>query len=188
MSLKEGPRKLAAGLARAARRALCLRGDEGGAVLEFGVMVPPLILVLTGAASFAMAFYTLQQLQNAVAGAVQIAAAQQGVNTDPCNSVMTNVQAALPSITVSNLNYSLTVTSGSGSTETATTYSTSGGDNGGNTAFSCKAAGADGTAEMDADSPVVLTVTYSYKWMTIVPIKFFSPSTPLTETETALAD
>jgi Flp pilus assembly protein TadG len=186
MNLKNVPRKLAAMLARA----LHLGDEEGGAVLEFGLMVPPLILVLTGAASFSMAFYELQQLETAVSSAVQAVAAEQGVNPDPCNQAMTDIQAALPSFKTGSFTYTLTVTDSS----STASYTTSGGANGGATAYSCKAAGPgtasspNTTTEMQANSPVVLTVSYAYNWLTIIPAHFFSPTTPLTVTETALAD
>jgi Flp pilus assembly protein TadG len=186
MRREAGPRKLTRALARFVGHCLGLKNQEGGAVLEFALMVPPLVLVLTGCASFAMAFYTLQEMQNAVSAAAQSVASQGSEANDPCNTMMTTVQASLPTLLTSNLNYSLTVTGSAGTT----TYSTKSGGSGGNAAFSCTAAGGNGaqSTEMEANTPVALSVTYAYTWMTIVPTKFFSPTTPLTVSETAMAD
>jgi len=153
-------------------------------VLEFALMVPPLILVLTGAASFSLAFYNLQQLQNAVGATVPMVAAQQGMASDPCASALSDLEAALPTFNTSNLSYSLTVTASGGTT----TYTGSG------TSFTCQAAGPgtaaspNTTTEMEAGTPVVLKVSYTYTWLVIVPSKDFSPSTPLTASSAALAD
>jgi Flp pilus assembly protein TadG len=172
MKIGRGSRMPAApgGVASRAKR---FRGEEGGALLEFAVALPLLMTVLTGACSFSLAFYSLQQLGNAVAGAAQIVAAEQGVLTDPCATAVTSVTGALPGWTASKITYTLVITDSSGD---AHTYGPTAGSS-----FSCTG----GASEEAAGEPVALTVSYAYTWM---PILAFSPSSALTDTETSMAD
>ena len=150
-----------------------MRSEEGGSLVEFAIVVPLLMTVLTGSASFALGFYSLQQLGNATAGAVQAIAAEQGVAPDPCAQAVTAVTAGLPGWTAGNITYTLVITDSSGATHQygATTGST----------FSCT----PGAAEEAPNEPVTLTVSYKYTWL---PVLAFSPKSPLTSTETAMAD
>jgi Flp pilus assembly protein TadG len=166
-------RRPAGVLARAVERGLKMKGEEGGALLEFAITLPLLMTVLTGAASFSLAFYSLQQLGNAVSSASQLVAAEQGLISDPCATAVTSVTGSLPGWTASKLTYTMVITDSSGSNHT---YGPTTGSS-----FSCTA----GAAEEAPNEPVVLTVSYSYTWM---PILAFSPSSPLSSTEAALAD
>jgi Flp pilus assembly protein TadG len=173
MKLDMGLRGQVRLVSRAVKRAMGLRGEEGGALLEFAITLPLLMTVLTGAASFSLAFYSLQQLGNACSSASQLVAAEQGLITDPCATAVTSVTGSLPGWTASKLTYKMVITDSSGS---AHTYGPTTGSS-----FSCTA----GAAEEAANEPVVLTVSYSYTWM---PILAFSPSSPLSSTEASLAD
>ncbi len=168
-------------LARAAARAVRLRSEEGGSLVEFAIVVPLLMTVLTGSASFSLAFYSLQQLTNATAGAVQSIASQRGImpNGDPCalaaQVIVANTslyKGVLQGWTAGNLSYTLVITDSGGS---ANTYTGTG-----NT-FSCVAGG---TAQAVGE-PISLTVSYTYSWL---PILSFSPSSPLKTTEAAMSD
>ena len=64
-------------IARIAKRLCGLRGEEGGELVEFAFIVPGFIMILTGTASFGLAFYSLQQLSNATATAAQAVVASQ---------------------------------------------------------------------------------------------------------------
>lgn len=173
MKLDMGLRGQVRFVSRAVKRAMGLRSEEGGALLEFAITLPLLMTVLTGAASFSLAFYSLQQLGNAVSSASQLVAAEQGLITDPCATTVTSVTGSLPGWTASKLTYTLAITDSSGS---AHTYGPTAGNS-----FSCTA----GAALEAPNEPVVLTVSYSYTWM---PILAFSPSSPLSSTEASLAD
>jgi Flp pilus assembly protein TadG len=172
-------------MARVVVRAPHFRDEEGGSLVEFAITLPLLLVVLTMAATLTLAFFNLQQMGNATASAVEEVAAEQGVTTDPCNTVMTSIQAQLPGFTAANLSYSLTVTSASG---TGTTFTSAG--YGGNTAFSC-GSGDTTSTNFAPNEPVTLKVSYTYKWFGIPTVPFFSSfnsSGPLTATETAMAD
>jgi Flp pilus assembly protein TadG len=163
----------AALLARAASRAMRLRSEEGGSLVEFAIVLPLLLTVLTGSASFAMGFYSLQQLGNSTAGAVQVAAAQSGTIADPCAQAVESITASLPGWTAGNLTYTLVITDASGA---AHTYGPTTGSS-----FSC----APPQADQVPDEPVTLTVSYRYTWL---PVLAFSPSSPLTSTESAMTE
>jgi Flp pilus assembly protein TadG len=170
------------------KRVLHLRGEEGNAILEFAIMLPILLIVLTGTASFAMAFYELQELQNATSSAVQSIAGTRGTDADPCAQVMAIIQAALPDWTAGNFTYTLKVTNAAGGT---TAYDSAG--NGGSTGYTCTPAGANGTSSTKEaqNEPVELQVSYPYNWMPIItalPGMHFSPSSPLTADESEMAN
>jgi Flp pilus assembly protein TadG len=172
--------------ARVARRGAAR--DEGGSLVEFAILLPFLFVIVAMAATFSMAFYNLQQLACATTTAVELVAAQQVSTNDPCQLTMNAVQGTLPGWTAANITYTLTVTNAAG---TATPYPSSG--NGGSTAFTCKAAGAGGSVSTKEapNTPIVLTVSYSYSWLSLPnfnPFGPLTPSTPLTATETAMAD
>jgi Flp pilus assembly protein TadG len=173
MKLDMGLRRQVRFVSRAVKRAMGLRSEEGGALLEFAVTLPLLMTVLTGAASFSLAFYNLQQLQNAVSNAAQLVAAEQGLITDPCATAVTSVTGALPGWTASKLTYTLVITDSSGSNHT---YGPTAGSS-----FSCTA----GAALEAPNEAVALTVSYAYTWM---PILAFSPSSPITGFQSELAD
>jgi Flp pilus assembly protein TadG len=173
MKLDWGLRRQVRLVSGAVKRAMELRSEEGGALLEFAITLPLLMTVLTGAASFSLAFYNLQQLGNAVSSASQLVAAEQGLITDPCATAETSVTGSLPGWSASKLTYTMVITDSSGS---AHTYGPTTGSS-----FSCTG----GATEEAPNEPVTLTVSYAYTWM---PILAFSPSSPLTSTEASLAD
>jgi Flp pilus assembly protein TadG len=153
---------------------LRLRSDEVGTELvEFAFVLPGLMIVLTGTMSFALALYSLQQLGNATANAVQVVAAEAGLITDPCAQAVTSVTATLPKWTAGKFTYTMVITDQSNATHTygPTTGST----------FSCTA----GAAEEAQNYPIVLTVKYAYSWL---PVLKFTPSSPLTSTQGTIAD
>jgi Flp pilus assembly protein TadG len=173
MNMGRSLRERATLLGRLAKRVLRFGSEDGGALVEFAVTLPLFMTVLTGTASFSLAFYSLQQLGNATSNAAQLVAAEQGLLTDPCATTVTSVTASLPSWTASKLTYTEIITDSSGTTHTfgPTTGSS----------FSCTA----GAADLAPNEPVTVTVSYAYTWL---PILAFSPSSAISSSETALAD
>jgi len=161
----------------AAKRLSHLQGEEGASLVEFAVVVPVLMFLLLGAATFSLGFYNLQMLQSATETAVQAVAATAGSVPDPCNMAMNTIQAALPGWTTANLSYSISITD---SANAATIYTGTG-----NT-FTCTAAGSSGgSTEEFPNTPVVLTVKYKYTWL---PYPGSGNWAPLSTTEAAMAD
>jgi Flp pilus assembly protein TadG len=148
-------------------------GDEGSSLVEFAMVLPLMMLVLTGAASFCMALYNIQQLGNATASTSQLLGAEAGLISDPCASAVSSMIASLPNWTASKLTYTVTITDSSG---TAHSYGPTLGST-----FTCTA----GSTEMDSNEPVTLTVSYAYTWF---PIFDFSPSSNLAASESALME
>lgn len=124
-------------LVRAALHALwqCRHsGDDGQSLVEFGLVLPLLLLVLSGIFSFGIVFNQFQILTNATndsARAFALSAnggatstTSSAPNGDPCAYVNTIVLADAPSLNSSNLKYTIvyTVTS----TTTSTTYTGTG--------------------------------------------------------------
>jgi Flp pilus assembly protein TadG len=166
-----GPRSIGGRL-----RALCFRGQEGGTLVEFAVMVPILAAILTGMASFSMALYSFQQLGSATSNAAQTVGAEQGLIADPCAAVATFVTGALPNWTAGNLTYTVTITDSSG---TAHPYGPTTPTTG--SPFSCIA----GAAEMAQNEPLTVQVSYKYTWL---PILNFRPASALTTSQTVMTE
>jgi Flp pilus assembly protein TadG len=158
---------------RRQRRVLFLGGVEGTALVEFAIVLPVLMSILTGAASFCMALYSFQQLGYAGSNAAQLLAVEQGLLADPCATTASTVTAALPNWTPSKITYTVTITDSTGA---AHTFGPTAGSS-----FSCTA----GASDMAANEPVTVQVSYQYTWF---PILSFSPSSSLTSSESALME
>ena len=163
-------------------RSLDLESEEGTSLVELAITLPIMLMLLTGAASFSLAFYFLQQLGNATTSGVQLAAADQGLVTDPCETAAAAVEAALPNWTTTKLTFTMSWTDSTGGSHSEGPVAEAS-----STTFSCASAGdgsTDTSTAMGPNTPVVLTVSYNYSWL---PIFKFTPSSALTSTEAALA-
>jgi Flp pilus assembly protein TadG len=165
-------------LTRLVKRRVRLQGDEGTALVELAIAVPILMMLLTGAASFALGFYSLQQLGNATANATQYEAAQQGISTNPCTDIVTQITTTLPSWTASKFSYSISITDSSG---TAHLFPTTAGSMDSGSAFTCASLASDEAQ----NEPITVTVSYTYSWL---PVFRFTPSSALTSTDTVMAE
>lgn len=160
-------------LGRLAKLALRFGSEEGSSLVEFAVTIPLFVTVLTGTASLSLGAYSMQQLGNATSGAVQYIGAENGLGTDPCAEAVTSVTGTLPNWTASKFTYTEVITD---LNDTTHTYGPTTGSS-----FSCTA----GAGVMSQNKSVVLTVSYTYKWL---PVLAFTPSSAITSTEGALAD
>src|ERR1700728_3524627 len=86
-------------LAQRLMRAKGLIGEQGTSLVELAISLPIMLMLLTGAASFSLAFYSLQQLGNAATAGVRLIAANQGLVSDPCETAAAAVESALPNWT-----------------------------------------------------------------------------------------
>jgi Flp pilus assembly protein TadG len=179
MNIGPGLRKRAMLLGRMTKRVLRFGGEDGGALVEFAVTLPLFMTVLTGTASFSMAFFNLQQIGNAASSSAQRLGAVARTVSDPCNEVVTQVTASLPGFDPTKITYTAVITNAAG---TATTYGPTTGST-----FSCTAAGSGGSASTEAGSgePDTVTLSYQYSWL---PVLAFSPSSALASSETVMAD
>jgi Flp pilus assembly protein TadG len=79
------------------QRARLRTGDERGqALLEMAIMLPILLLLVTGIATFGLAYSNYLSLTDAVYIAGQQLAVSRAQTTNPCSLVGTTIQAALP--------------------------------------------------------------------------------------------
>lgn len=86
-----------AGVAGFFQRARLRTGDErGAAVLEMAVTLPIFLLLVTGIATFGLAFANYLSLTDAVYIAGQQLAVSRSQTTNPCSLVGTTMQNALP--------------------------------------------------------------------------------------------
>ncbi len=153
--------------------------EEGNALVELAFVAPIMMIMLTGLASFAMALYSYQQLGYAVSSAAQQVGAEQGLITDPCATLESDITSALPGWTVSKFSFTTTITDSSGSAHTFGPLA--------GTSFTCTS----GAGDMALNEPMTVTVSYQYNWFSILtwrPDNTFTPSGNLTVSEAVLVE
>jgi len=91
--------------------------QRGNAVIEFTLVVPFLLLVMTGMASFGFALHNDLILTNAVNTGAQQLAFSRGQTNDPCATAYSAISSAAPSLT-SSLSLSFVI---NGNTYSSTT-------------------------------------------------------------------
>jgi TadE-like protein len=74
-------------------------GERGGAVIEFTLIMPVLLLTMTGMAAFGFAIHNEIVLTNAVNTGAQLLAFSRGQTTDPCATAYSAITGAAPSLT-----------------------------------------------------------------------------------------
>jgi Flp pilus assembly protein TadG len=164
---------------RLLRRGKDPESEEGTSLVELAITLPIMLTLLTGAASFSLGFYYLQQLGNATTSGVQMVAANQGMVSDPCSTAVTTVEAGLPNWTTTKLTFTMSWTDSSNNSHSSGPTAAA--------SFSCATAGdgsGDTTTAIGPNTPVVLTVSYNYTWL---PVFRFTPSSALSSTQAALA-
>jgi Flp pilus assembly protein TadG len=99
--------------------------ERGGAFIEFTLVIPVLLLAMTGLFSFGFALHNDLVLTNAVNTGAQLLAVSRGQTTDPCATAYTSITGAAPSLKT-GLSLSFVI---NGSTYTATNTCTAGAAN-----------------------------------------------------------
>lgn len=146
-----------------AKRSL-VRRDEGQSLVEFGLVAPVLLVVLTGIFSFGIILNQYEVLTYATsAGARAFALARNQTTpalaaSDPCAYAISILEAAAPNLTASSLNFTIVYTDNSTSTPAVHNYTTSCTDRA-------------GQGNMNAFDQVQITATYPvtplvFKWTT----------------------
>jgi len=116
-----------------ARIGQCCRREDGSTVAEMALVMPILLVVLTGVFSFGVALNQYLVLTNAVnngARAFAMSAPSEDGNTsiapssDPCKYAQTAIQNAATTLTSSNLSYTITYTTYKGNPSGTGTSST----------------------------------------------------------------
>lgn len=134
-----------------------LRGsEEGGALVEFVLVAPLMLTLMTGMFSVVMALMNYQELGSATNAAGQVLITARGNLTDPCATVASTVTGALPTWAATKFTYTVTITNASGTVNTyGPTTPTSG------SPFTCT----PGAAELASSEPATVSVTYQYTWI-----------------------
>jgi|SRR5271157_52821 len=75
-------------------RARLCSGSEGQAIVEFALVMPVLLMLLTAIFMFSIATYNAISLQTAVGQGVQVMATGQNIVDDPCGNATTVIDTA----------------------------------------------------------------------------------------------
>jgi Flp pilus assembly protein TadG len=107
----------------ALRRAIgkLVKDGDGGALVEFAMVLPMMMVVVTGIFFLGISLALYLQLTNATDIGARLLSVSRGQTTDPCNTAVVAVEAAAPNLSTSNLtfNYTLDGQSYSGTSCTA---------------------------------------------------------------------
>lgn len=103
------------------RCALLVRREEAQNMVEFALVLPLLLLAVTGVLWFGIALNQYQVLTNAVGSGARAFALSRGQTTvtDPCSYAVTTIEASASTLTASSLTFKVVYTPSSG---TSTTY------------------------------------------------------------------
>ena len=85
----------------ARRRFDRLRREEGQALVEFALVLPVLLMIVTGITSFGLVFYRYVTLTDAVRVGARTLALQRG-NADPCTSAANQTVASAVDVGLTN--------------------------------------------------------------------------------------
>jgi Flp pilus assembly protein TadG len=124
--------------------ATCTRGEQGGAMIEFALTLPILMLLVTAFVSFGTLLEQDLQLTDAVNVGAKVLAISRGNTTDPCSLVYSTVTTAAPYLSLTSSDFSYNFNGNQQSGSSCNSASTSSG-----------AAG-----ELVQGQPVTITVKY----------------------------
>ena len=131
-----------------------MSNERGQSLLEFAVAVPILMLIVTGIATFGIAFNQTLVLTDAVAIGGRYLAVSRSNTLDPCSDVSKAVRSAASSLTPANLQLTLNLYDSSGNSK--------GSSSGAASAFSCPSLAPNltqnGSAQLRATYPCRLAV------------------------------
>src|SRR5579863_7460246 len=77
----------------------------GQSIVEFSLVAPLLLMIVTGAVSFGLNLYDEIVLTNAVSIGAQTLALSRGQTSDPCATAVSAIESAAPTLTSSNLSF-----------------------------------------------------------------------------------
>jgi Flp pilus assembly protein TadG len=162
-------------------RAICLRSrslrrnDTGQALVEFGLVAPVLLLVLTGIFSFGIILTQYEVLTDAVSAGARALALDRGQTSpalaasDPCAYAISVLQSAAPTLKSSSLTITIAYTDNTTSPPTVTNYTSS-----------CTDRSTSGATPMTQSDVVKVTATYP-----VTPMVFRWATNSLTMSSTA---
>jgi Flp pilus assembly protein TadG len=135
------------------RSRLLRRGDEGQSLVEFGLVAPVLLLVLTGVFSFGIILNQYEVLTYATSAGARAFALSRNQATpalaasDPCAYAISILEADAPNLSAASLNFTIVYMDNSKTTPVEHDYTTSCTDRAGQN-------------NMNANDSVQITATY----------------------------
>jgi Flp pilus assembly protein TadG len=84
------------------------RNNDGGALVEFAVTLPLVLLIMTGIFTFSIALWQKITLSEAMSVGGRLLAVDRG-DTDPCKTVATSIYGAAPGLSQANLTLTFTL-------------------------------------------------------------------------------
>jgi Flp pilus assembly protein TadG len=106
------------------------RGTRGGALVEFALTLPILLLTITGIFSVSIAIYQKLLLAEAVSSGGRTISAER-LSNDPCHDAGNSVAQAAPNFTASNINIYISINGGTAIHGTGASLPTCAGSGGG---------------------------------------------------------
>jgi Flp pilus assembly protein TadG len=91
------------------RRVLSLGGEHGQSMVEFALVTPAMLAVITATFTIGIAFYTQMTLTTAVSAAAQDLQTIRQTTSNPCADTLTALEAAAPSLTAANIGLTVTI-------------------------------------------------------------------------------
>jgi Flp pilus assembly protein TadG len=151
-------------------------GESGAVVVEFALLAPVLLLILTGMIVFGLVLNQYIMLWNGVGvGAAQFAITGGGASSTPATAAVTAIVNSAPTLTAANISVTLTVGSNTACFSGTAASSTSAGD----TACSAQ-------LQANAGNPAVVLATYPCT-LTVMQYDFF-PNCQLSAQVTELVE
>ncbi|HZZ38347.1 MAG TPA: TadE/TadG family type IV pilus assembly protein [Acidobacteriaceae bacterium] len=151
------------------------RGDGGQSLVEFGLVAPVLLLVLTGIFSFGIILSQYEVLTDSVSAGARAFALSRLQTTpalavsDPCAYAISILEGAAPNLTSSSMNFTIVYTDNSGTTPSVSNYTTT-----------CTDRASTGSSKMHSEDQVQITATYP-----VTPLVFSRATRTLTMSATA---
>jgi Flp pilus assembly protein TadG len=94
-------------------------GERGAVAVEFAILVPVLLVIVTGIAQFGLTINQYVMLTNAVVTGAQLFSISRGTTPTPYTSTVSAIEAAAPSLTPANLTITLSVNGAACTTDAA---------------------------------------------------------------------
>jgi len=99
-------------------RARLRLGDEGSNLVEFALILPALMLLVTGIVSFGSAMMNYEALSHAVAEGAQALALSRGSTADPCLTTFNAIKGVAPTLVPGSIEQSISFDGGTAITTT----------------------------------------------------------------------
>ena len=100
-------------------------GEEGGALVEFALVVPLMLTMITGIFAVGIAFNNQLTLTQAVGAGAQHLQIIRTSTSDPCADTLSTLVAAAPNLNPAKISLTITINGGSSVTANSCTSSTS---------------------------------------------------------------